>query len=95
VRQTESAALKAAGDNKSAPFTRSLTGLFTAATLEAAEKADKLGKTAGQDGLLHHIMTSCIALDRYECCGLFCCSTVLCTPCLACLNCIRLSLSSA
>jgi hypothetical protein len=44
VRQTESAALKAAGDNKSAPFTRSLTGLFTAATLEAAEKADKLGK---------------------------------------------------
>lgn len=44
MRQTESAALKAAGDNKSAPFTRSLTGLFTAATLEAAEKADKLGK---------------------------------------------------
>jgi hypothetical protein len=43
VRQTESAALKAAGDNKSAPFTRSLTGLFTAATLDAAEKADKLG----------------------------------------------------
>jgi hypothetical protein len=46
VRQTESAALKAAGDNKSAPFSRSLTGLFTAATLEAAEKADKLGETA-------------------------------------------------
>lgn len=44
VRQTESAALKAAGDNKSAPFSRSLTGLFTAATLEAAEKADKLGE---------------------------------------------------
>lgn len=44
VRQTESAALKAAGDNKSAPFTRSLTGLFTAATLDAAEKADKLGE---------------------------------------------------
>ncbi len=44
MRQTESAALKAAGDNKSAPFTRSLTGLFTAATLEAAEKADKLGE---------------------------------------------------
>lgn len=53
VRQTESAALKAAGDNKSAPFTRSLTGLFTAATLEAAEKADKLGK---QQGLLVPVM---------------------------------------
>jgi hypothetical protein len=42
VRQTESAALKAAGDNKSAPFTRELTALFTAGTLDAVEKADKL-----------------------------------------------------
>ena len=63
VRQTESAALKAAGDNKSAPFTRSLTGLFTAATLEAAEKADKLGEPTDLQqiapaaclcGCLHH-----------------------------------------
>eukprot|EP00775_Hariotina_reticulata_P004120 gene4120-4366_t len=44
VRQVESAALKAVSDNKSAPFTRALTALFTAATLDAAEKADKLGE---------------------------------------------------
>jgi hypothetical protein len=44
VRQVESAALKAASDNRSAPFTRQLTGLFTAATLDAGEKADKLGE---------------------------------------------------
>lgn len=47
VRQAESAALKQAGDNKSGPFERRLTGLFTAATLEAAEKADKLGEPSG------------------------------------------------
>jgi DNA mismatch repair protein MSH3 len=45
VRQVESAALKAASDNRSAPFTRQLTGLFTAATLDAGEKADKLGES--------------------------------------------------
>jgi hypothetical protein len=48
VRQVESAALKAVSDNKSAPFTRALTGLFTAATLDAAEKADKLGEQQQQ-----------------------------------------------
>ena len=34
VRQTETAALKKAGDNRSAPFTRRLTALYTRATLE-------------------------------------------------------------
>ncbi|KAL7753455.1 Mismatch repair protein msh3 [Sorochytrium milnesiophthora] len=33
VRQTETAALKAAGDNKSGPFARQLTNVYTAATL--------------------------------------------------------------
>jgi len=33
VRQTETAALKAAGSNKNAPFTRKLTQLYTQATL--------------------------------------------------------------
>ena len=33
VKQMETAALKAAGDNKSAPFTRELTALYTKATL--------------------------------------------------------------
>ena len=33
VQQTETAALKAAGANKSAPFTRQLTAMYTKATL--------------------------------------------------------------
>eukprot|EP00850_Spirogloea_muscicola_P011069 SM000067S20346 [mRNA] locus=s67:394120:401104:- [translate_table: standard] len=37
VRQTETAAIKAHGDNRSGPFTRGLSALYTAATLEAAE----------------------------------------------------------
>ena len=32
VRQTETAALKAAGDNKGAPFTRKLTNIYTIGT---------------------------------------------------------------
>jgi hypothetical protein len=44
VRQVETAALKAAGANKSAPFERRLTALYTSSTLEAGEKADKLGE---------------------------------------------------
>ena len=34
VRQTETAALKKAGDNRNAPFTRELAALYTRATLE-------------------------------------------------------------
>ena len=34
VRQTETAALKKAGDNRNAPFTRELSALYTRATLE-------------------------------------------------------------
>jgi len=34
VRQMETAALKKAGDNRNAPFTRKLTALYTRATLE-------------------------------------------------------------
>eukprot|EP00879_Flechtneria_rotunda_P007268 GHRR01007625.1.p1 GENE.GHRR01007625.1~~GHRR01007625.1.p1 ORF type:complete len:351 (+),score=177.96 GHRR01007625.1:1407-2459(+) len=49
VRQTESAALKAVSDNRSAPFSRSLTGLFTAATLDAGEKADKLDEASAME----------------------------------------------
>lgn len=43
VRQIETAAVKAAGDNKYSPFERKLTALYTAATLDAGEKADKIG----------------------------------------------------
>ena len=42
-RQTESAALKAVSANRSAPFERKLTALYTAATLDAGERADKIG----------------------------------------------------
>ena len=34
VRQTETAALKAAGNNRNAPFERRLTALYTRSTLE-------------------------------------------------------------
>lgn len=57
VRQLESAALKAVSDNKSAPFTRELTGLFTAATLDAGEKADKIGEEFSV-----HVITTCYKL---------------------------------
>ena len=33
VKQTETAALKAAGDNKGGPFTRELSALYTKSTL--------------------------------------------------------------
>jgi DNA mismatch repair protein MSH3 len=33
IRQTETAAVKKAGDNKSGPFERELTGMFTKATM--------------------------------------------------------------
>ena len=39
VRQVETAAIKKAGSNKSAPFERQLTALYTRATLEAGELA--------------------------------------------------------
>jgi DNA mismatch repair protein MSH3 len=44
VRQTESAALKAAGNNRGTPFIRELTALLTPATLDAGDV-----ETGGQD----------------------------------------------
>ena len=35
MRQTETAALKAAGDNRNTPFERRMTALYTRSTLEA------------------------------------------------------------
>ncbi|CAL8467013.1 g6549 [Coccomyxa elongata] len=46
VQQTETAALKKAGDNRNAPFTRQLTALYTRATLEAGDK-DHVGEGRG------------------------------------------------
>ncbi|GIL82562.1 hypothetical protein Vretifemale_11355, partial [Volvox reticuliferus] len=47
--QTETAAIKAAGANKSAPFERKVTALYTAATLEAGRRADKIGEEDALD----------------------------------------------
>ncbi|KAG0589041.1 hypothetical protein KC19_2G287300 [Ceratodon purpureus] len=58
VRQTETAAIKAHGSNKTGPFTRGLSALYTRATLEAAE--DLGGDTEGHAGRLHSYLM-CIA----------------------------------
>ena len=50
VRQVETAAIKKAGSNRSAPFERQLTALYTRATLEAGELAagSSSGPAAGE-----------------------------------------------
>eukprot|EP00798_Chlamydomonas_sp_ICE-L_P012091 gene12091-15198_t len=47
VRQVETAAIKASSANKSAPFERKLTAIYTSATLEAGMKAEKMGEEDG------------------------------------------------
>lgn len=47
VKQTETAAIKAHGENKCGPFTRGLSALYTKATLEAAE--DMGGGGSGEE----------------------------------------------
>lgn len=42
VRQTETAAIKASGDNKYTPFQRRLTALYTRSTLEVHPHAHPL-----------------------------------------------------
>ena len=44
VRQVETAALKSISDNKYQPFERRLTALYTPGTLEAGQRADKIGE---------------------------------------------------
>lgn len=39
IRQTETAALKKAGENRNAPFERKLTALYTRATLEVSQES--------------------------------------------------------
>ncbi|KAL0659763.1 hypothetical protein Bca4012_080348 [Brassica carinata] len=48
VKQTETAAIKSHGANRSGPFFRGLSGLYTKATLEAAE--DISGGCVGEEG---------------------------------------------
>lgn len=53
VRQTETAALKAAGDNRSKPFERKLTNLYTAATyVEGSSTTDFRVDSAGNEQLI-------------------------------------------
>ncbi|KAJ6876274.1 DNA mismatch repair protein MSH3 [Populus alba x Populus x berolinensis] len=55
VKQTETAAIKAHGENKSGPFCRGLSALYTKATLEAAENVG-----GGEEG--------CGGESNYLCC---------------------------
>lgn len=48
VRQIETAALKAAGSNKAAPFERRLTALYTRSTIEAGDHTDIAGGKMGR-----------------------------------------------
>ncbi|KAI3836343.1 hypothetical protein MKW92_046063 [Papaver armeniacum] len=49
VKQTETAAIKAHGENKCGPFTRGLSALYTKATLEAAEDMGGGGGGGGEE----------------------------------------------
>ncbi|KJE98041.1 DNA mismatch repair protein Msh3 [Capsaspora owczarzaki ATCC 30864] len=57
VRQTETAALKAAGDNKSAPFDRKLTGLYTRATLIGDDIEAENDSAEDETGSSHYLMS--------------------------------------
>ncbi|GAA5894851.1 hypothetical protein JCM6882_006693 [Rhodosporidiobolus microsporus] len=59
VRQQETAALKKAGDNRSAPFTRALTALYTSATYVDELGVDPLGSSSGATATL-----MCIVEDK-------------------------------
>ncbi|KDP22293.1 hypothetical protein JCGZ_26124 [Jatropha curcas] len=59
VKQTETAAIKAHGDNKAGPFCRGLSALYTKATLEAAE--DVGGKEEGCGGASNYF---CCVVDK-------------------------------
>eukprot|EP01137_Pigoraptor_chileana_P029742 Opistho-2@15310 len=63
VRQTETAALKAAGDTKSKPFTRELKALYTKATL-VGEDIDSLDDAETQGGLPQSTYLMCLSEDR-------------------------------
>lgn len=75
VRQTETAALKKAGDNRSAPFTRRLTALYTRATLEARPRATlslfsgvkSLSKSSAEFDMMS--MSLCLMQGGVSCCG--------------------------
>ncbi|KAF2320350.1 hypothetical protein GH714_027234 [Hevea brasiliensis] len=59
VKQTETAAIKAHGDNKTGPFCRGLSALYTKATMEAAE--DVGGREEGCGGESNYL---CCVVDR-------------------------------
>jgi len=61
VRQTETAALKKAGDNRGAPFTRRLTALYTRATLEARAPAPVHPRALSDAPQRVHAMVSVLA----------------------------------
>lgn len=61
VRQTETAAIKASGANKSAPFERRMTALYTSATLDAGERGEKAGEEGGVEASqVRSVILECI-----------------------------------
>lgn len=59
VKQTETAAIKAHGDNKTGPFCRGLSALYTKATMEAAQ--DVGGREEGCGGESNYL---CCVVDK-------------------------------
>uniref|UniRef100_A0A6N2NDC5 DNA mismatch repair protein MSH3 n=1 Tax=Salix viminalis TaxID=40686 RepID=A0A6N2NDC5_SALVM len=64
VNQTETAAIKAHGENKSGPFCRGLSSLYTKATLEAAENVG--GREEGCGGESNYL---CCVVEKGLDCG--------------------------
>jgi len=68
VRQTETAALKAAGANKSKPFSRDLTALYTPATLDALnDDGGGGGGGGGGEGLAKASSAAILAIASESC----------------------------
>ncbi|CAN0902736.1 DNA mismatch repair protein MSH3, partial [Linum grandiflorum] len=65
VKQTETAAIKAHGENRAGPFCRGLSALYTKATLEAAEGMG--GKEEGCGGESNYL---CCVVEKSEDCGI-------------------------
>ncbi|CAN1264857.1 DNA mismatch repair protein MSH3 [Linum perenne] len=65
VKQTETAAIKAHGENRTGPFCRGLSALYTKATLEAAEGMGE--KEEGCGGESNYM---CCVVEKNEDCGI-------------------------
>lgn len=68
VKQTETAAIKAHGSNRSGPFCRGLSALYTKATLEAAEEVGGGEEgCGGQNNYLVCVVEESILIENIDC----------------------------